>query len=193
MVVGCTTVGLPFYAWCASSGVTAAVPGSIPQQTTGVWSREMLHMLHPGPTCNTHQGNGVVRHGAYSFYPLPQWSLSIGPTFTAQTSTTAPGLAFEGGRFLQFNCNGIQLCHVELQDFLHRHQVLVACVQETKLGVKDRHDIDFKSSEISMILILKCIQNQYHFMISYHKHHHQHRWKDCFLLQGWLIPQRGQD
>ena len=32
--------------------------------------------------------------------------------------------AFDGGRFLQFNCNGI-----------HRHQVFVACVQETKHGV----------------------------------------------------------
>ena len=29
-------------------------------------------------------------------------------------------------------------------------------------------DFDFKSSEISMILILKSIQNQNHFMISYY-------------------------
>ena len=41
----------------------------------------------------------------------------------------APGPALERGRFLQFNCNGILHCHAELQDFLHHHQVLVACIQ----------------------------------------------------------------
>ena len=66
---------------------------------------------------------------------LSQRSLSIGPSSPAQTSTAAPRPALERSRFLQFNCNGRLHCHVELQDFLHRHQVLVACVQETKLGV----------------------------------------------------------
>ena len=36
--------------------------------------------------------------------------------------------------------------------------------------VRDRHDFDFKSSEISMILILKRIQNQNHFMTSYYNY-----------------------
>ena len=44
-----------------------------------------------------------------------------------------------GGRFLQFNCNGIVHCHAELQDFLHRHQVKVACIQETKLRPGSPH------------------------------------------------------
>ena len=70
---------------------------------------------------------------------LSQRSLSIGPSSPAQTSTAALGPALERGRFLQFNCNGILHCHAELQDFLHRHQVLVACVQETKLGVNSSH------------------------------------------------------
>ena len=67
---------------------------------------------------------------------LSHRSLSIGPSSPpAQTSTAVPGRALERGRFLQFNCNGILHCHAELQYFLHPHQVLVACVQETKLGV----------------------------------------------------------
>ena len=48
---------------------------------------------------------------------------------------TSLGPAIEGGRFLQFNCKGIQDCFAELQDFHHNHQVLVACVLDPKLGV----------------------------------------------------------
>ena len=67
---------------------------------------------------------------------LSHRSFSIGPSSPpAQTSTASPGPALERGRFLQFNCNGILHCHAEMQDFLHRHQVLVAWVQEAKLGV----------------------------------------------------------
>ena len=50
-------------------------------------------------------------------------------------STTVPGPVFEGGRFLLFNCNSIQNYHAELQDFLRRHLVLLACFLETKLCV----------------------------------------------------------
>ena len=39
VAVGCLKVGLPFYAWCATSGATAAAPGSNPQQTAGSWPR----------------------------------------------------------------------------------------------------------------------------------------------------------
>ena len=35
--------------------------------------------------------------------------------------------------FLQFNCNGIQHGHRELSSYLHDKQILVACLQETKL------------------------------------------------------------
>ena len=44
------------------------------------------------------------------------------PTPPAWMSTDASGPDLERGRFWQFNCNGIQHCHAELQDFLHRHQ-----------------------------------------------------------------------
>ena len=93
---------------------------------------ELPNMFHPSPTCSTHQRDG---YGADTFDLFFQRSLSTGPHSPAHTSTSTPGPALEGGRFLQFNCNGIQHCHAELQDFLHRDQVLVACVQETKLGV----------------------------------------------------------
>ena len=66
---------------------------------------------------------------------LSHQSLSIGPISPAQTSPFAAGPAFEGRRFLQFNCDGIQHCQVERQNFLHRHRVLPACVQGTELGV----------------------------------------------------------
>ena len=51
VAVGCTPVGFPIYAWCATSGPTAAEPGSIPQQTTSGWPHGAAplqsHMLHP--------------------------------------------------------------------------------------------------------------------------------------------------
>ena len=40
-----------------------------------------------------------------------------------------------GGGILQFNCNSIQHCHVALQNFPYSHQVLLTCLQETKLGM----------------------------------------------------------
>ena len=48
-------------------------------------------------------------------------------------SNSATGVDLGGGNILQFNCNGIRHCHAELQDFLHRNHVQVACLQETKL------------------------------------------------------------
>ena len=99
---------------------------------------ELPHMLHSDPTCSTHQeqeySDMEQTHSTLSYGDfLSQRSLSIGPTSPAWMITIAAGPAFEEGRYLQFNCNGIQHCHAELQDFLHHHQVLVACVQETKL------------------------------------------------------------
>ena len=46
-----------------------------------------------------------------------------------------PDMLCPGGRFLQFNCNGVQHCHAQLQEVLHCHQVLVAYVQETILSM----------------------------------------------------------
>ena len=41
--------------------------------------------------------------------------------------------------------------------------------RESNINIhRDGHDFDFKSSEISMIFILKRIQNQNHFMTSYY-------------------------
>ena len=128
-------VRLPSCAWCATSGATTAALEFIPMQTTSNWPLGAAHMLHPGPTCSAHQGGGVLWHRVHAFNPLFWGSLSIRPSSQAQTSTIASGPASEWGRFLQFNCNGIQHCHTELQVFLHVHQVLVACVQETKVGV----------------------------------------------------------
>ena len=48
-------------------------------------------------------------------------------------STNATGVDLRGGNILQFNCNGVRHCHTELQDFLHKKHVQVACLQETKL------------------------------------------------------------
>ena len=47
--------------------------------------------------------------------------------------TNATGVDHGGGNILQFNCNGIRHCPAELQDFLHKNNVQVACLQETKL------------------------------------------------------------
>ena len=67
---------------------------------------------------------------------ISQKSVSFGPRFPSQMlSSSAPGPGLEGGRFLHFNCNGIQHCHTEHQDFLHPHQPFVVCVQDTKLCV----------------------------------------------------------
>ena len=49
-----------------------------------------------------------------------------------QTSTSATGLSFEGKDSCCFYYSTIQICHAELQDFLHLHQALVACLQELK-------------------------------------------------------------
>ena len=94
------------------------------------------------PTCSTPVQPSALTKDAQSsdMERLVQTSRPGSPSpirssSSAQTSTTAPGPAFEGGRFLQFNCNGIQHCHAELQDFLHHHQMLVSCVQETKLSM----------------------------------------------------------
>ena len=99
-------------------------------------------MLTPVPPVTpTREPESSDLERTYMFDPLVRGLplsqvLSIGPSSPpAQTSTAVPGPALERGRFLQFNCNGILHCHAELQDFLHCHQVLVACVQETKLGV----------------------------------------------------------
>jgi hypothetical protein len=40
--------------------------------------------------------------------------------------------------FMQFNCNGIQSSKAEIQDFLIKHQVKVAAIQETKLTPKSK-------------------------------------------------------
>ena len=37
VVIRCTPVGSPFYAWCATNGATAAALGFTPQLTTGGW------------------------------------------------------------------------------------------------------------------------------------------------------------
>ena len=128
-------VRLPSCAWCATSGATTDALEFILMQTISTWPLGAAHMLHPGPTCGVHQEGGVLWHRVNAFNPLVRGSLSIGPSAQAQTSTIASGPASEWGRFLQFNCNDIQYCHTELQVFLHVHQVLVACVQETKVGV----------------------------------------------------------
>ena len=89
-----------------------------------------IEMLHTSLTCSIHQGAGVLRLGTNTFDPLVR-GLPLQP----RRAPPLKGPALERGRFPQFNCNGILHCHAELLDFLHRHQVLFACVQETKLGV----------------------------------------------------------
>ena len=100
---------------------------------------ELPHMLHPSPTCaptRERDSSDLERTRSILLCRDSHLSLSIGlRSPSAQTSTAVPGPSLERGRFLQFNCNSILQCHTKLQDFLHRHQVLVACVQETKLGV----------------------------------------------------------
>ena len=67
---------------------------------------------------------------AASHLSLPQ----VPPIPTNPTARAPPaGSPVTAGRFLQFNCNGILHCHAELEDFLHKNHVLVACIQETKL------------------------------------------------------------
>ena len=65
--------------------------------------------------------------------PHAQLRSHLHPSGPTSTATARP--AIEGGSFLQLNCNGIQHCYAELQDFLGRHQVLVACAQKNRLGV----------------------------------------------------------
>ena len=134
----CILVGWPSCALSATSGATAATPEFVPRQITGGWHRGAAQHAPP----RSHQPppppprGGVLRHGVDMFYslfrglPLPEFFFHRSPV---QTSTSTPGPALEGGWFLQLNCNGIQHFHAELQDFFHHHQVLVACVQETKL------------------------------------------------------------
>ena len=80
---------------------------------------ELLHMLYRSPTCSAHQIGGVFGHGANPFdllfrgFSLPAVS-PLDLAIPVQTSATAPGPAFEGGRYQHFNCNGIQQCHAEL-------------------------------------------------------------------------------
>ena len=79
-------------------------------------------------------------HSAFSgFTDQPSCVSPAGSGLSPSPQTVAPqqrtGARLEGGSILQFNCNGIHHCRAELQDYLTRHQVKVACLQETKLYV----------------------------------------------------------
>ena len=77
VAVGCTPVGLPSYAWCATSGSTAAAPGFIPHQTTGCWpcgaAPPRSHLLHPP--------------GRWS---PPTWSVCFRPSRSRTPSPSSP-------------------------------------------------------------------------------------------------------
>ena len=102
---------------------------------------EQPHMLYCSLTCSTHQKSRVLGHGTNPFSSLFLWFLPLKAVLLHWTLLSCPDkhngsrTCFEGGRSLQFNCNGIQLCHNELQDFLDNHHVFVDCVQETKLSM----------------------------------------------------------
>ena len=142
VAIGFTPVGSLSYSWCAINGATVATLWFIPQQTTGGWPRgaaphvpQQSHLQHPPGSLSPPTWSAHVRPSRHGD-SLSHRSLSIIPSSPpAQTSTAVPRNALERGRLLQFNCNGIVNCHAVLQDFLHRHQVLVACIQETKFGV----------------------------------------------------------
>ena len=99
-------------------------------------------MLYPGPTCNAHQRvssprtwREPIQHSQPGILsPSGQQCLSIGPLSPTQMSTTASGPAFEGGWFS--SCSSIAMTSsTAMQNFLHHHKELVACVHETKLWV----------------------------------------------------------
>ena len=59
------------------------------------------------------------------------------PPSTTTVPTTPPApppIVFSAGAILQYNCNGIQNSHQEIAALLHSKNVLIACLQETKLG-----------------------------------------------------------
>ena len=49
-----------------------------------------------------------------------------------------PGPRHSLSTILQFNCNGLRNTAPQLRDFLKQHNVLVACIQETKLSPSAR-------------------------------------------------------
>ena len=136
VTAACNFAGLwYFYARCATNGATALRRNSFRSRLPAVGTVWLPEIIQPCPTSRVHSRTRDLEHGYFFFQgPLSQQSLFIGPHSPAQTSTTAAGLAFERGRLLQFNCNGIQHCHAKLRDFLRHHKVLVACFQETKLS-----------------------------------------------------------
>ena len=136
-----TLVGLPSCVWCAIRWChccCAGIHSAANYRRLATWSCPTCFNPVPlaAPTWEAESSDMERTQTTLSSGGSPvQRSLSIRPSSPAQTSITAPGPTSEGGRFLQLNCNGIQHCRAELQDFLHRHQVFVPRLQETKLGV----------------------------------------------------------
>ena len=82
----------------------------------------MPNMFNPNPTCSTHPKIWVLGYGVHPFdcyhpqTPSPSGPSQLDPT-PLPDEHHCSGPAFEGGRFLQFNCNQINTAK---QDFLHR-------------------------------------------------------------------------
>ena len=69
---------------------------------------------------STHQRRGILGYGTDTFF---FWWLPLHCTLHSWPDELfCSRTCLRGGRFLQFNCNGIQHCQIELQDFLHHHQ-----------------------------------------------------------------------
>jgi len=51
----------------------------------------------------------------------------------AQTRPTSPANSELDFKVLQFNCNGIRRKLIEITDYMSRHRIPIACIQETKL------------------------------------------------------------
>ena len=152
MAVGFTMVGFSFYAWCATSGATAAVPGSIPQQTICGWPRGAA----PHAPLWSH-----LQHLPGNLSP-PTWSEHVWPSRPGNPSTSdfahqprrvpsLQDLPLKEAGFCSSIATASKHCHAELQDFHYRHQVLVACVQETKLVVNS----SFKVKEFTGFAIIR--------------------------------------
>ena len=56
------------------------------------------------------------------------------PSPSRSSPVTATHAPLSEGSILQYNCNGIQNSHQEILSLLHSRHVLIACLQETKLG-----------------------------------------------------------
>ena len=64
-----------------------------------------------------------------------RWQCPVCSPPVPTTSPTPPTIAhISAGAILQYNCNGIQNSHQEISALLHSRNVLIACLQETKLG-----------------------------------------------------------